>query len=255
MCVSIKAEWALWQHRGVCRTGAGGCSARSARLPCPGVDSRSIAVVRQVPAKPGSCHVADAGAGVPASVRVLRRLRAVCRRRRQTTAAVSATCPGDVKDRQRSSHRRRFSATTVRLFCVRSLLTLLCSISCTVQRFSDVSSLVWSRLGPWHHRRLASADWFVTGSGLVMLWHGFVRLQTCVWDDCGVANVVLWSGSWFTKYLTTILRLSYEIMPKFQSTYDGRLIYQTSYKECKAFLRYSSLAKSWYASLHLAPDR
>ena len=55
-----------------------------------------------------------------------------------------------------------------------------------VQRFSDVSSLVWSRLGPWHHRRLASADWFVTGSGLVMLWHGFVRLQTCVWGEVTV---------------------------------------------------------------------
>ena len=34
------------------------------------------------------------------------------------------------------------------------------------------------------------------------------------------------------------------IMPKLRSTLDGRLIYKTSYEECKAFLRYSSLAKS-----------
>jgi len=33
------------------------------------------------------------------------------------------------------------------------------------------------------------------------------------------------------------------IIPKLRSTYDGRLIYQTSYEEGKAFLRYDSLAK------------
>ena len=32
-------------------------------------------------------------------------------------------------------------------------------------------------------------------------------------------------------------------MPKLRSTYDGRLIHQTSYEERKAFLRYDSLAK------------
>jgi len=33
-------------------------------------------------------------------------------------------------------------------------------------------------------------------------------------------------------------------MPKLLSTNDKRLIYQTLYEECKAFLSYDSLAKS-----------
>jgi len=45
------------------------------------------------------------------------------------------------------------------------------------------------------------------------------------------------SGVRFTKYLTTILRLSYDKMPKLRSTYDGRLIYKTSYNEWIAFHR------------------
>jgi len=32
-------------------------------------------------------------------------------------------------------------------------------------------------------------------------------------------------------------------MPKLRSTYDGRLIYKTSYEESNVFLRYDSLAK------------
>ena len=43
-----------------------------------------------------------------------------------------------------------------------------------------------------------------------------------------------------------IYKISYDyltIMPKLQSTYDGRLIYKTSYEGRKAFLRYDSLAK------------
>ena len=32
-------------------------------------------------------------------------------------------------------------------------------------------------------------------------------------------------------------------MPNLRSTYDGRLIYETSYEERTAFLRYDSLAK------------
>jgi len=32
-------------------------------------------------------------------------------------------------------------------------------------------------------------------------------------------------------------------MPKLRSTYDGRLIYKTSYEGREAFLRYDSLAK------------
>jgi len=43
-----------------------------------------------------------------------------------------------------------------------------------------------------------------------------------------------------------IYKISYDnlmIMPKLRSTYDGRLIYKTSYEGRKAFLRYDSLAK------------
>ena len=42
--------------------------------------------------------------------------------------------------------------------------------------------------------------------------------------------------------LQNILRQSYDyltIIPKLRSTYDGRLIYQTSYEERKAFLMYT----------------
>ena len=34
------------------------------------------------------------------------------------------------------------------------------------------------------------------------------------------------------------------ITPKLQLTYDGRLIYKTSYEGCEAFLVYDSLVKS-----------
>jgi len=47
--------------------------------------------------------------------------------------------------------------------------------------------------------------------------------------------------------LQNILRPSYDyltIMTKLRSTYDGRLIYKTSYEERKDFLRYDSLAES-----------
>jgi len=43
-----------------------------------------------------------------------------------------------------------------------------------------------------------------------------------------------------------IYKISYDnltIMPKLRSTYDGRLIYKTSYEGRKAFLRYDSLAE------------
>ena len=48
--------------------------------------------------------------------------------------------------------------------------------------------------------------------------------------------------------LQNILRQSYDcltIMPKLQSTYYGRLIYQTSYEGRKAFSRFNSSAKSY----------
>ena len=47
--------------------------------------------------------------------------------------------------------------------------------------------------------------------------------------------------------LQNVLRQSYDyltIMPKLRSTYDGRLIYKTSYEERKALLLSKSLAKS-----------
>jgi len=47
--------------------------------------------------------------------------------------------------------------------------------------------------------------------------------------------------------LQNILRQSHDyltIMPKLRSTYDGRLIYKTSYNEWKAFHRSDSHAKS-----------
>jgi len=46
--------------------------------------------------------------------------------------------------------------------------------------------------------------------------------------------------------LQNILRQSYDfltIMQMLRSTYDGRLIYKTSYKGSKAILKYDSLAK------------
>jgi len=48
-------------------------------------------------------------------------------------------------------------------------------------------------------------------------------------------------------FLGPIYKIPYNnvaITPKLQSTYDGWLIYKTSYEECKAFLRYDSLAKT-----------
>ena len=48
--------------------------------------------------------------------------------------------------------------------------------------------------------------------------------------------------------LLNILRQSYDyltIIPKLRSTYDGRLIHETSYEGRKAFLGYNSLAKSY----------
>jgi len=47
--------------------------------------------------------------------------------------------------------------------------------------------------------------------------------------------------------LQNVLRQSCDyrtIMPELRSTYDGRLICETSYERRKAFLRYNSLAKS-----------
>ena len=49
-------------------------------------------------------------------------------------------------------------------------------------------------------------------------------------------------GARFTKYLTTIFDYL-TVMPKLRSTYDGRLIYKTSYEGRKAFFRYDSTCK------------
>jgi len=52
--------------------------------------------------------------------------------------------------------------------------------------------------------------------------------------------------------LQNVLRQSYDyltIMPKVRSTYEGRLIYKTSYEGRKAFLRYDSSMSIRYDSL------
>jgi len=61
-----------------------------------------------------------------------------------------------------------------------------------------------------------------------------MRLGPTAWHKCGAR---------FTKYFTAILDY-FTIMPKLRSTYDGSLINQTFYEECKAFLTYDLLAKS-----------
>ena len=45
------------------------------------------------------------------------------------------------------------------------------------------------------------------------------------------------SGPRFTKYLTTILRLSYDSAKVALDLYDGGLIYRTSYEERRIFLQ------------------
>jgi len=68
----------------------------------------------------------------------------------------------------------------------------------------------------------------------LMLW--VVRLSVC---DAGASSCGCLNGS--TRgpiYKKNILRQSYDcltIIPKLPSTYDGRLIYKTSYNEWKAF--------------------
>jgi len=65
-----------------------------------------------------------------------------------------------------------------------------------------------------------------------------IDCETRVRDRCSRPN----PAARLTKYLTTILRLSFDSATVLRSNYDGRLIYKTSYEECEAFLRYDSLA-------------
>jgi len=57
--------------------------------------------------------------------------------------------------------------------------------------------------------------------------------STCMRESLEISGGPIYKIS--CNYLT--------IMPKLRPTYDGRLIYQTSYEGRKAFLRYNSLAK------------
>ena len=69
----------------------------------------------------------------------------------------------------------------------------------------------------------------------------FGTLSFRIWME----GTVLLSGA-VGPHLRNILRQSYDyltIMPKLRSTYDGRLIYKTSYNEWKAFHRSDSRAK------------
>jgi len=64
-------------------------------------------------------------------------------------------------------------------------------------------------------------------------WHQLGHMQVCtVLQGPDLQNILRQSYD----YLTT--------MPKLRWTYDGRLIYKTSYEGPEAFLRYDSLAKS-----------
>ena len=69
-------------------------------------------------------------------------------------------------------------------------------------------------------------------------------------DELMDKNLPYFVGGNLGPDLQNILRQSYDyltIMPKLRPTYDGRLIYQTSYEERKAVLKYkyNSLAKSY----------
>jgi len=76
----------------------------------------------------------------------------------------------------------------------------------------------------------------------VLVWLS-VSSKTCIWPSwCHCHSLSLAS----VKSRGPIYKISYDnltIMPKLRSTYDGRLIYKTSYEELKAFLRHDSPAK------------
>jgi len=80
--------------------------------------------------------------------------------------------------------------------------------------------------------------------GMPPLKHTHRRMY--VWTKNNAANGPL-DGICITEIRGPIYKISYNnlaIIPKLRSTYNGRLIYHTSYEECKAFLRYDLLAKS-----------
>jgi len=57
----------------------------------------------------------------------------------------------------------------------------------------------------------------------------------------------LQDSTFFSDTRGPIYKISYDnltIMPKLRSTYDGHLIYKTSYEGRKAFLGHNSVAKS-----------
>ena len=86
------------------------------------------------------------------------------------------------------------------------------------------------------------------GVGLLKVW---IRAERNILD-CSCDGVAMHAAmlqveiSRLEPNLQNILRQSYDfltIMPMLRSTYDGRLIYKTSYKGSKAILKYDSLAK------------
>ena len=78
------------------------------------------------------------------------------------------------------------------------------------------------------------------------MWRRYAHQMTkiCPFKLCFYFARPLWiRGMIYKKCLTTILRLSYD-NAKVRTDLRRRPIYRTSYKGCKAFLGYNSLAKS-----------
>jgi len=90
--------------------------------------------------------------------------------------------------------------------------------------------------------RRSAASRTAVGGGHIVSPPGAIT-SLLLW--CAVKKLLEWKHRHLGPNLQNILRQSYSyltIMPKLRSTYDGRLIYKTSCKGSKAFLRYDSLA-------------
>jgi len=68
---------------------------------------------------------------------------------------------------------------------------------------------------------------------------GFVVVGDTQWER-SLLSAIAWDPIYKVSYDNLMI---ITIMPKLRSTYDGRLIYTTSYEGRKAFLRHDSLAK------------
>ena len=90
--------------------------------------------------------------------------------------------------------------------------------------------------------RRSAASRTAVGGGHIVSPPGAIT-SLLLW--CAVKKLLEWKHRHLGPNIKNILRQSYgylTIMPKLRSTYDGRLIYRTSCKGSKAFLRYDSLA-------------